>query len=131
MVWAVRDEISIQAQMLSCNLPDEIPQGMSALILDPMCATATSSIMMIRDLKSRGFEDITCIFGVASKDGLKTIRNSHPDVKIITGFTGPNIGLNKKGYVIYLDTGIPVVGDAGDRWTGITSKGKLLKKAKR
>jgi uracil phosphoribosyltransferase len=131
MVWAARNEITIQAQMLNCNLPDEIPGDMPALILDPMCATATSSIMTIQDLKGRGFKDITCIFGVASKDGLKTIRDSHPDVKNIVGFTGPNIGLNEKGYVIYLDTGIPVVGDAGDRWTRITGKGKLLKKIKR
>lgn len=126
MVWTARNEIFIRAEMLKCNLPDEIPRGMPALILDPMCATATSSIVAIQELKSRGFKDITCIFGVASKDGLKTLRNNHPDVKNIVGFTGPNIGLNADGYVIYLDTGKPVIGDAGDRWTGITSGGELL-----
>ncbi|MDP3057494.1 MAG: uracil phosphoribosyltransferase [bacterium] len=126
MVWTFRNEISIQAEMLNCNLPREIPRGMPVLILDPMCATATSSIMTIQELKKRGFKDITCIFGVASKDGLKALRDNHPDVKNIVGFTGTNIGLNEKGYVIYLDSGKPVVGDAGDRWMGITSKGNLL-----
>lgn len=127
LVWTFRNEISIQAEMLRCNLPQEAPRDMPILLLDSMCATGTSSIMTIEELKKRGFRDITCIFGVASKDGLKVLRDSHPDVKIIVGFTGPNIGLNSKGYVIYLDSGEPVVDDAGDRWMGITGKGKILR----
>lgn len=126
-MWTARNEISIRADILRCNLPNEIPDGMPALILDLMCATATSSDTTICELKKRGFKEITCIFGVASQEGLKALQDNHPDVKIIVGFTGPNIGLNpKNGYVIYRDTGKDVVGDAGDRWMGITSKGKLL-----
>lgn len=125
-IWTARDEISIKAAILRCNLPEKIPKGMPALILDLMCATATSSDKTIQELKKRGFEKITCIFGVAAPEGLKVLRNLHPDVKNIVGFTGPNIGLNEKGYIVYLDTGKMVVGDAGDRWMGITSKGELL-----
>lgn len=126
-MWTARNEISIQAEILRCNLPKEIPNGMPALILDLMCATATSSDTTIQELKKCGFKDITCIFGVAAPEGLKVLRDNHSDVKNIVGFTGPNIGLDKKnGYIIYLDTGKMVVGDAGDRWMGITSKGKLL-----
>jgi uracil phosphoribosyltransferase len=125
-IWTARDEISVKAEILRCNLPEEIPKGMSALILDLMCATATSSDTTIQELKKRGFRDITCIFGVATPEGLKVLKDKHPDVKNIVGFTGPNIGL-KKGYIVYLDTGEMVVGDAGDRWMGITSDGKLLK----
>ncbi len=126
MIWAARDELSIKAKILRCNLPEEIPNGMPALILDPMCATATSSDETIKELKRRGFDDITCIFGVAAPEGLKLLRDKHPDVKIIVGFTGPNIGLNQNGYIAYLDTGEMVIGDAGDRWMGITSDGKLV-----
>lgn len=128
-IWTARNETSIQAEILRCNLPRTISDGMPALILDLMCATATSSDITIQELIDRGFndKDITCIFGVASKDGLEMLQNKYPDVKIIVGFTGPNIGLNPaNGYVIYLDTGKMVVGDAGDRWMGITSDGKLL-----
>ena len=125
-VWTARNEISIQAEILRCNLPSKIPYGMSALILDLMCATGTSSGITIQELKKRGFKDITCVFGVASPEGLKVLRDNHLDVKNIVGFTGPNIGLNKKGYIIYLNTGKMVVGDVGDRWMGITSDGNLL-----
>lgn len=126
-IWTARDEISIKAEILRCNLPEEIPKEMSALILDLTCATATSSDTTIIELKNRGFKNITCIFGIAAPEGLKVLRDKHPNVKNIVGFTGPNIGLNKKGYIIYLDTDEMVVGDAGDRWMGITSDGKLLK----
>lgn len=127
-MWTARNELSIQAEIIRCNLPEEIPEGMPALILDLMCATATSSDMTIQELKNRGFKDITCIFGVAAPEGLKVLRDNHPDVKNIVGFTGSNIGLNEKKYIVYLDTGKMVVGDAGDRWMGITSKGELIVK---
>ncbi len=126
-IWTARNEVSIQAEILRANLPNEIADEMPALILDLVCATATSSIITISELKKRGFKDITCIFGVASKNGLKTLRDNYPDVKNIVGFTGSNIGLDDNGYIIYLDSGKLVVGDAGDRWTRITSKGILLK----
>lgn len=125
-MWTVRNEISIQAEILRCNLPKKIPDGMPALVLDLMCATATSSDITIQELKKCGFRDITCIFGVAAPEGLKLLKFKHPDVKIIVGFTGPNIGLNNKGYIIYCETNKMVVGDAGDRWMGITSDGNLL-----
>lgn len=127
-IWTARDEISIKAAVLRSNLPKQIPDGMPALILDLMCATATSSDTTIQELKKRGFKNITCIFGVAATEGLRLLKDKHPEVKIIVGFTGPNIGLNKKGYIIYLDTGEMVVADAGDRWMGITSSGELLVK---
>lgn len=126
MIWTARDEKTIQAEILRCNLPNKILEGMPALILDLMCATGTSSDMTIQELKKREFKEITCVFGVASPEGLKLLKDKHPDVKIIIGFTGSNIGLNEKGYVIYLDSGKLVVGDAGDRWMGITSNGELL-----
>lgn len=125
-MWTARDEISIKAAILHCNLPKKIPDGMPALILDLTCATATSSDITIQELKKRGFKDITCIFGIAAPEGLKVLRDNHSNVKNIVGFTGPNIGLNKKGYIIYLNTGKMVIGDAGDRWMGITSDGNLL-----
>lgn len=125
-MWTARNEISIKAAILRCNLPKEIPDGMPALILDLMCATATSSDTTIAELKKCGYKNITCIFGVAAPEGLGLLREKHPETKIIVGFTGPNIGLNKKGYIIYLNTGKMVIGDAGDRWMGITGNGELL-----
>lgn len=127
LVWTFRNEISIEAEMLRCNLPERAHPGMVALVLDPMLATGTSSILTIDELRRRGFWDITCIFGVASIDGLRKLRDNCPSVKSIVGFTGPNIRLNEKGYVVY-ESGEPVVDDAGDRWMGLTGKGNLLRK---
>ncbi|MEA2098376.1 MAG: uracil phosphoribosyltransferase [Patescibacteria group bacterium] len=127
-VWANRDEETIKASILHCNLPKEIPKGMQALMVDPMCATATSIDETIKELKSCGFEALTFVCGIVTPEGLKFLKDEHPDVKIITGLTGPNIGLNKKGYIIYLDTEEPVAGDVGDRWMGITGDGELIHK---
>lgn len=131
-VWANRDEVSIKADILRCNIPDQAPMDGMALVLDPMCATGTSSDTVITQLKECGYRDITVIFGVASPEGLKTISDHHLDAKIIVGFTGSHLGLNSRGYVIYLDTNPDpelceaVIGDAGDLWMGITSKRILL-----
>ena len=125
-IWADRNEETIKASILHCNLPKEIPKEMQALIVDPMCATATSVDETIKELRLCGFEDLTFLCGVAAQGALKFMKDKHPDVKIITGLAGSNIGLNKKGYIIYLDTSELVVGDAGNRWMGITGEGELM-----
>ena len=125
-IWADRNEKTIKASILHCNLPKEIPEGMQALIVDPMCATATSIDETIKELRLCGFKNMTFICGVAAQEGLRFLKDKHSDVKIITGLAGSNIGLNKKGYIIYLDTEELVVNDAGNRWMGITGDGELM-----
>jgi len=128
LTWVNRDEITVKASTLNCNLPQKVNSNMPALILETMCATATSVDETMKQLLKRGFKEknITFICAVASPEGLTFLQENYPQLKVITGFTGPHIGLNEKKYIIYLDNKKMVVGDAGDRWMGISSKGKLL-----
>lgn len=129
LIWVSRDEITIKASTLNCNLPQKVSSNMPALILETMCATATSVDETMKQLLKRGFKEknITFICAIASPEGLNFLRDNYPQLKVITGFTGSHIGLNEKKYIIYLDNKKMVVGDAGDRWMGIPFKGKLLK----
>jgi len=129
LIWVSRDEITVKASTLNCNLPQKINPNMSALILETMCATATTVDETMKQLLKHGFKEknITFICAVASPEGLEFLDKNYPKLKIITGFTGPDIGLNEKKYIIYLDNKKMVVGDAGDRWMGISSKGEIIK----
>lgn len=132
LIWTARNEKSenkdISADMLSCNLPKNAIPDMRVVILEPMCATAVSAKQTIEYLKRHNIKEknINFLFGVSAPHGLMSIRDNYPEVKIITAYTSENIGLNDDNYIIYLDTGKQVVGDAGDRWMGITSNGELL-----
>lgn len=79
-------------------------------------------------LKNHGIseENITFLFGVATQEGIISLFQDYPQINIIVAYTGSHIGLNEKNYIVYKDSGKPVVGDAGDRWMGITSKGDLI-----
>ena len=82
----------------------------TALIIDPMLATAGSMIATINLLKSRGCKDIRALVLVAAPEGIAALNMAHPDVRCWTAAVDSH--LNEVGYII------PGLGDAGDKIFG-------------
>ncbi len=82
----------------------------TALIIDPMLATAGSMIATVDLLKSRGCKDIRALVLVAAPEGIAALGAAHPDVRCWTAAVDSH--LNEIGYII------PGLGDAGDKIFG-------------
>jgi uracil phosphoribosyltransferase len=82
----------------------------TALIIDPMLATAGSMIATIDLLKKRGCRDIRALVLVAAPEGVAALDKAHPDVRCWTASIDSH--LNEIGYII------PGLGDAGDKIFG-------------
>jgi uracil phosphoribosyltransferase len=82
----------------------------TALIVDPMLATAGSMIATVDLLKSRGCTDIRALVLVAAPEGIAALDAKHPDVRCWTAAIDSH--LNEVGYII------PGLGDAGDKIFG-------------
>jgi uracil phosphoribosyltransferase len=82
----------------------------TALIVDPMLATAGSMIATVDLLKSRGCTDIRALVLVAAAEGVAALQQAHPDVRCWTAAIDSH--LNELGYII------PGLGDAGDKIFG-------------
>ena len=82
----------------------------TALVVDPMLATAGSMIATVDLLKSRGAKDIRALVLVAAPEGIAALEAKHPDVRCWTAAIDSH--LNEVGYII------PGLGDAGDRLFG-------------
>ncbi len=82
----------------------------TAIIIDPMLATAGSMIATVSLLKARGCKDIRALVLVAAPEGVKALTQAHPDVRCWTAAIDSH--LNEVGYII------PGLGDAGDKIFG-------------
>jgi uracil phosphoribosyltransferase len=82
----------------------------TALIVDPMLATAGSMIATVDLLKSRGCTDIRALVLVAAPEGIRALDAKHPDVRCWTAAVDSH--LDERGYII------PGLGDAGDKIFG-------------
>ncbi len=82
----------------------------TALIVDPMLATAGSMIATIDLLKSRGCKDVRALVLVAAPEGVAALDRAHPDVRCWAAAIDSH--LNEFGYII------PGLGDAGDKIFG-------------
>lgn len=82
----------------------------TALIIDPMLATAGSMIATVDLLQSRGCRDIRALVLVAAPEGVAALDRAHPDVRCWTAAIDSH--LNEVGYII------PGLGDAGDKIFG-------------
>ena len=90
----------------------KMPESKERLVIltDPMLATGGSACDAITRLKKDGFKNIRMMVLVASPQGLKAVRNVHPDVDIY--LAALDEGLNEHKYIL------PGLGDAGDRIFG-------------
>jgi len=82
----------------------------TAIIIDPMLATAGSMIATVDLLKQRGCKDIRALVLVAAPEGVAALNKAHPDVRCWTAAIDSH--LNEVGYII------PGLGDAGDKIFG-------------
>jgi len=82
----------------------------TALIVDPMLATAGSMIATVDLLKKRGCKDVRALVLVAAPEGIRALEAAHPDVRCWTAAIDSH--LNEIGYII------PGLGDAGDKIFG-------------
>ena len=82
----------------------------TAIIIDPMLATAGSMIATIDLLKQRGCRDIRALVLVAAPEGIAALGKAHPDVRCWAAAVDSH--LNEVGYII------PGLGDAGDKIFG-------------
>ena len=80
------------------------------LILDPMLATGGSILHVLRKLITVGQKpkEIRIVSVVSAPEGIKTIHNQFPEVKIFTASIDQ--GLNSKKFIL------PGLGDFGDRF---------------
>ena len=86
----------------------------TAIIVDPMLATAGSMIATISLLKARGCVDIRALVLVAAPEGMAALEAAHPEVRCWTAAVDSH--LNELGYII------PGLGDAGDKIFGTQDK---------
>lgn len=109
VVGLQRDEDTLEASIYYEKLTKRIEER-TALIIDPMLATAATVIATIDILKAAGCTCIKGLFLVAAPEGLERLAALHPDVEVYVASIDDK--LNEDGYIL------PGLGDAGDRIFG-------------
>jgi uracil phosphoribosyltransferase len=109
VVGLQRDEVTLAPIAYYEKLSGSMHER-TALIVDPMLATAGTLVATVGMLKAAGCPRIKGLFLVAAPEGLARIEATHPDVEIYTASIDQR--LNEKGYIL------PGLGDAGDKIFG-------------
>ena len=104
-----RDEETLKPVDYYFKVPRNLDQAL-VLLLDPMLATGGSAVAAISFLKERGASTIRLVNLVSAPEGVRRVRNAHPDVLMYS--CALDRGLNSRGYIL------PGLGDAGDRMFG-------------
>ena len=104
-----RDHETLQPVEYYFKAPSELENRL-IIVVDPMLATANSSIAAIDQLKKRGANNLRFLCLLAAPEGIEKFTKAHPDVPIFTAAIDSH--LNEKGYIV------PGLGDAGDRMYG-------------
>ena len=108
-VGIYRDPETLVAVEYYFKVPDELGER-QVIAVDPMLATANSSIAAIQRLKEAGARHIKMACLLAAPEGIENFHENHPDVPIYTAAIDEK--LNELGYIV------PGLGDAGDRLYG-------------
>ncbi len=104
-----RDEETLQPVEYFCKLPQDIAER-EIIVVDPMLATGGSAIDALTMLKNKGAKFLKLMCLISSPEGIKSIKEAHPDVDIFVAEIDEK--LNENGYIV------PGLGDAGDRLFG-------------
>lgn len=104
-----RDHETLEPVEYYFKAPSELENRL-IIVVDPMLATANSSIAAVTQLKKRGANNLRFLCLLAAPEGIEKFSSAHPDVPIFTAAIDSH--LNEKGYII------PGLGDAGDRMYG-------------
>ncbi len=104
-----RDHETLEPVEYYFKAPSELENRL-IIVVDPMLATANSSIAAVEQLKKRGANNLRFLCLLAAPEGIANFSAAHPDVPIFTASIDRR--LNEKGYIV------PGLGDAGDRMYG-------------
>jgi len=104
-----RDEKTLKPTVYLKRLPRDIEAG-PVILVDPMLATGGSAAEAVTILRQAGATDLRMICLVASPEGLRYMRETHPDLLIYTASI--DRALDERGFIR------PGLGDAGDRMYG-------------
>jgi uracil phosphoribosyltransferase len=104
-----RDHETLQPVEYYFKAPAELDNRL-IIVVDPMLATANSSIAAVERLKERGANNLRFLCLLAAPEGIEKFTRAHPDVPIFTAAIDSH--LNEHGYIV------PGLGDAGDRMYG-------------
>ena len=104
-----RDHKTLQPVEYYFKAPSELENRL-IIVVDPMLATANSSIAAIEQLKKRGANNLRFLCLLAAPEGIEKFTHAHPDVPVFTAAIDSH--LNELGYIV------PGLGDAGDRMYG-------------
>ena len=104
-----RDPVTLRPVQYYYKVPDELADRL-VIAVDPMLATGNSSVAAIDLLKQSGARNIRFLCLLAAPEGIKRMKEAHPDVPIVTAAVDER--LNDHGYIV------PGLGDAGDRMFG-------------
>ena len=115
LAWAIghiglfRDPETHEPVKYYCKMPNDIAER-QVFIVDPMLATGGSAVAAITFVKEYGCKSITLMNIIAAPEGIKAVREAHPDVDIFVAAVDEK--LNDHAYIV------PGLGDAGDRIFG-------------
>jgi uracil phosphoribosyltransferase len=104
-----RDHETLEAVEYYFKVPHSLSERL-CIVVDPMLATAHSSIAAIDRVKAAGARDLKFVCLLAAPEGIDALTKAHPDVPIYTAAIDRQ--LNEHGYIV------PGLGDAGDRIFG-------------
>lgn len=108
-VGLYRDPKTLEAVEYYFKVPHSLGDRL-CIVVDPMLATAHSSIAAVDRVKAAGAKKIKFVCLLAAPEGIETFTKAHPDVPIFTASIDRE--LNDHGYIL------PGLGDAGDRIFG-------------
>ena len=104
-----RNEETFEPVEYYYKMPEDI-ENREVLVIDPMLATGGSASATISRLKQDGVTSIKFLCIVAAPQGIETLENDHPDVKIFCATVDRQ--LNENAYIL------PGLKDAVDREYG-------------
>ena len=91
-----RDETTHEPHEYYCKLPDPIDQR-TIVVTDPMLATGGSAVAAIDFIKQHGGKTIKFMCIIAAPEGLKRLKEAHPDIQIYIGHLDRE--LNEDAYI--------------------------------
>ena len=104
-----RDPETLQAVEYYYKMPSDLGQRL-VIVVDPMLATANSSIAAVNRLKEGGAVNLRFVCLLAAPEGIEAFHKAHPDVPVYTAAIDDY--LDDHSYIV------PGLGDAGDRIYG-------------
>ena len=104
-----RDKETLMPVEYYLKLPENV-KDTTVILVDPMLATGGSAIGAMDILSKKGIKDFLFLCLVAAPEGVKSVFEKYPNVKIHTAALDRQ--LDDHGYIL------PGLGDAGDRLFG-------------